>query len=1029
MKLTLSALLLCLFAMMAVFGQENTGSVLGTVKDTTGAAIPGAKVSLSGGALVRTIETTTDKEGSYLFPKVPPGTYTVSISQTGFKTIKNEDVNVGLGQAARIDVSLATGSVMESVTISATSETIDVTSSKTATNLNELRIDETPKGRNFNSVLQLAPGVRPEPKAGSAGVGGYQIDGSSGSENAFIIDGVEVSNIRNGSLGRSNAIPFEFVREVQVKSGGFEAEYGGATGGVINVVTKSGSNEFHGEGALLFTNAGLNANGVGSYYGTDSRDFRGYWRLNTTTGTTGEFFRAKEDEYRVFYPGFSVGGPILKDRLNFFSSYFPEVERRERNINFTAAGQRTYTQRVIRHYALERLDYAPTQKIQINTSYMWNPQRVAGLLPSADPSVAPPSNDQSIGGGFTPSSAYTASFNYTPTSRLILSARYGYKYLNDKGNNYGIPNVPRILYTQPTSKQTDPPVPAALAGSTNFANVSSTFATIKDITTRHNIYFDGTYITRLFGQQHTLKGGYAINRISNDVKDDYTNGFFRLAWGTSFTRGSIQNVKGVYGYYVWRDGVRHNAQVSSRNQGFYVQDGWQVTPRLTLNVGARFENEFLPPYTKEVAGTKVANPISFGWGDKIAPRFGAAWDVRGNGTWKISGSYGEFYDVMKYELARGSFGGDYWHDHVYTLDNLNLGNLSKSNPGALSNGKELIDIDNRTVPINAQGQLDGIDPAIKPYKSREFSVTSEHQIGANRVFSARYTHKNLVRTIEDIGYLNAEESEVYIIGNPGFGETDISKKSPSGDPLTPRAKRVYDGLELRFDGRFTTGPLRNLSYFTGYTYSRLYGNYSGLANSDENGRSDPNVSRAFDLTQVNFDSKGKNVYGRLATDRPHTFKFFGSYDVKWLKGNTRFSLSQIAYSGTPLTSEVSYIVPVYFNGRGDLGRTPVLTQTDILVAHTIALSERVKMKFDANVVNLFNQASVTNANTGLSVNGDLPITLDQFFKGFNPSNYIYPFGAKDSSGKLLTPNPSPIYKLPFSYQLGREIRLGVHVSF
>src|SRR5205085_11341705 len=120
-----------------------------------------------------------------------------------------------------------------------------------------------------------------------------------------------------------------------------------------------------------------------------------------------------------------------------------------------------------------------------------------------------------------------------------------------------------------------------------------------------------------------------------------------------------------------------------------------------------------------------------------------------------------------------------------------------------------------------------------------------------------------------------------------------------------------------------------LSYNASYTWSRLYGNWAGLANSDENGRSDPNVSRAFDLPYGNFDSHGNNTYGRLATDRPHTFKFFGNYDVNWGKGGTtNFSVSQIAYSGTPLSSELTVVVPVFFDGRGDLGRTPVYTQTD-----------------------------------------------------------------------------------------------------
>ncbi len=1017
---------LLIFGASQASAQENTGSLQGVVKDSAGAAIPGAKVTASSPTLVRSLEAVTDRDGIYRFPKLPVGVYTVTATQTGFKTVKNEGINLTLGSELSLDVTLSAGNVMESVTISATAEAIDVTSSKTATNITEKFIDVTPKGRTFNSILQVAPGVIFDLKAGSSpggatgtsgnnpggGVGGYSVNGASGSENAFIIDGVEVSNIRNAALGRESAIPFEFVREVQVKSAGFEAEYGGATGGVVNVITKSGTNGFHGQTSVEFNNAGLN-----------SRP-RGFWQRQAADPSKIEFFRQKEDNYRSFFPIFELGGPLIKDRLNFFAAYAPELNYLERSIPFTA-GARTTSSRTFRHYGITRLDYAPTQKIQFNTSYIWTPIRVSGLLTGVDPRVAPPTNDLSIQGGYTPANAYTASFTYTPTSKLILSARYGYKYLNDKGNNYGLPTAPRYAYQTATSGSayTGPVVPTQFAGNTGFQNVSSTFQVLKDITTRHNVYLDASYTTGFFGT-HTIKGGYALNRMANDVNDDHINGLFLIFWGTGFTRGSSVNERGAYGYYIWQDGIRHNSKANSRNQGYYIQDQWQPTQRLTLNFGVRFENEFLPPFTPVVNGVKVANPVSFGWGDKIAPRFGGAWDVLGTGKWKISASYGEFYDTLKYELARTSFGGDYWHDRVYKLDDPDITKLSKATPGAL--GALIRDIDNRTIPINAQGQIDGIDPAIKPMLSREFVVATEHRLWNNFVFSARYTRKMLVRAIEDIGVLDAEDNEVYTIGNPGFGQTDAKKfTAPNGQPLVPKAQRDYDGLEFRFDHRFTDGYLRNLSFFASYTWSRLYGNWPGLANSDENGRSQPNVSRAFDLSTNNFDSKGQNVFGLLPTDRPHVLKLFPSYQWSWKGGTSDFSLSQFIASGTPLSSTVAVVtsVPVYFNGRGDLGRTPTVKQTDILVAHTFNLSERVKAKFSANILNLFNQAAVTSATTAIQRSGVISISTADFFKGFDVNQYLKP---ADSS---VPPARNPIYGLPSGYQGIREIRLGFRLLF
>jgi outer membrane receptor protein involved in Fe transport len=1029
---------------MSAFAQDNSGSIQGKVKDEKGGAIVGAEVTATSPALVRPQTTTTDSQGAYAFSALRPGLYSVTASQSGFSTVKKEDINVVVGAQLKLDLELPVGGVAGSVTIVSSSEAIDVTSSKTATNITEQFIENTPKGRGFNSILTVAPGVIFDTRAGSAGagmtgtngnnppggVGGYSVNGASGSENAFVIDGVEVSNVRNAALGRESAIPPEFVREVQVQSGGFDAQYGGATGGVVNVITKGGSDEFHGEGSVMFTNSLLNSR------------VRGFWQRSPTSATTAEFFRSKEDDYTDMYPGGSLSGPILKQRLHFFTSYFPEFHRTERSIAF-ATGPKTSVNRLTRHFGMARLDYAPTDKIQINTSYLWTPIRSKGLLTGTDPRVAPPSNDLSIGGGFTPSNAYTASFTWTPTSKLVFSARYGYKYLNDKGNTYGLPTNPLVQYATcnnvATSCASYIPGPGGLTPPTSvqqasgFQNSSSTFNTLFDITTRHNVYLDGSYVVRIAGQEHFLKGGFALNRIENRVKDDFANGFFIFSWGQGFTRGTLLNVRGEYGYYTWQDGIKHNSGANSRNEGFYIQDQWRVTPRITLNLGIRFENEFLPPFTHVVNGQPVPNPIVFGWGDKIAPRLGGAWDVLGTGKWKLSASWGEFYDTMKYELARSSFGGDYWHDHVYKLDNPNVNLVSSANPGAL--GTQIIDIDNRTIPINAQGQLDGIDPALKPMLSREFTVSSEHQFRANMFFSGRWTRKRLVRGIEDIGVLDENESEVYTIGNPGFGATDATKfTTPNGVPLTPKARRDYDGVEFRLDQRFSEGRLRNFGYFASYTWSRLYGNWPGLANSDEAGRSQPNVSRAFDLSPGNFNEKAQNVFGRLATDRPHQFKFFGNYLLKTRAGSTNFGLSQLAYSGTPLSSEITFIVPIFYLGRGNLGRTPTFTQTDILVAHTIHLTERVGLKFDANITNVFNQATEIARTVRFNRNGSVNITAGcatptgcvtptQFYvTGFDAESKVN--GISGSS-----PARNVIYGLPSAYQGIREIRLGVHLEF
>jgi hypothetical protein len=561
-------------------------------------------------------------------------------------------------------------------------------------------------------------------------------------------------------------------------------------------------------------------------------------------------------------------------------------------------------------------------------------------------------------------------------------------------------------------------VPGQYAGAAGFTNVASTFTVQHDLLTRHNVYLDGTFFGTLGGQNHTLKVGYALNRVGDDVLSDYQQGRFDIYWGEGFTRGSIVDARGPFGYYVWEDGVRLNSAVHSRNQGFYAQDSWQVHPRVTLNLGVRFENEYLPPFKAEQEGVKIANPISFGWGDKIAPRFGGAWDVLGDGRWKIASSWVRINDVLKYELARGSFGGDYWHSRVYRLNSPDLARISTSSPDAL--GALIIDFDNRTVPINAQGQLEGIDPDIEPMSHDAFDVSTEYLLGGMTRLTLRYSHKHLRRAIEDIGVLDENESEVYTTGNPGYHLTSDSVTTATGASLVPKAQRDYDGLEIRIDGR-----KRNFSYNASYTLSRLYGNWAGLANSDENGRSDPNVSRAFDLSPGNFDSKGQNVFGRLATDRPHALKLFGNYTADWKLGSSSIGLSQVAYSGTPLSSEVTFIVPVFYNGRGDLGRTDAFTQTDLVVKHGFRIGGARRLMLEAFVFNLFDQDSVTNVTTRLNRNGSIPTS-------FVPALYD---GTIGDLTRLVSgpggPSPSinPIYKMPLTYQSGRTITIGARFQF
>ncbi|PYS66393.1 MAG: hypothetical protein DMF74_01235, partial [Acidobacteria bacterium] len=292
------AVLLCLTGI--AFGQETTGSIRGNVKDPNGAAVPNATVKATNPQ--RSFTTTTNSQGEYEFTdQLPPDVYTVTASASGFSEVKRPDVQVLLGKTILVNIDLAVAGTSATVTVTGNQEPlVDVSSSKTATNVSQQQIDVLPKGLNFSSIINVAPGARNEPNAG-----GFQIDGSSGSENRFIVDGLDVTRIFGGTLGSTKNIPYDFVQQLQVKSAGYEAEFGGATGGVVNLATRSGSNDWHGEVRMDYTSSALRAHDNPAA------------RRKLTDLTQLEYFKNPrgKDNTRQITPTVSVGGPILKNRL------------------------------------------------------------------------------------------------------------------------------------------------------------------------------------------------------------------------------------------------------------------------------------------------------------------------------------------------------------------------------------------------------------------------------------------------------------------------------------------------------------------------------------------------------------------------------------------------------------------------------------------------------------------------------------------------------------------------------------------
>lgn len=1079
------------FAMATIsFGQETVGSIEITTKDSAGAFVPGVAVTVtsSGDTTGFRRTVTTDSSGFIRIPQVPPGTYNITAAATAGFVESTSVARVELGRASQVAIEMAVTAGAE-VTITGSDAPVDTSSSEISTSVSSEKIDSLPKGTNFTSLLKVVPGVRPEGLAG-----GFSIDGASGAENTFIIDGQEVTNYRNAGLNSNNNVPFALVQEFQVKSSGFNAEYGGATGGVINVVTKGGNNQFRGDMGIQFEASALQG---GNRPGLNR--FTSGAITSTDYTQTNEYITSPKSDYLETFPSFNLSGPIIKDRVWFFGSYSPQVLTQTVDTQFfsnspassrVAYGSQTYQYKRVNEYMFGRIDASPFSKLRLTGTYLYNPLKQIGALPYGTISLSgnipntPASNCVNFGGangtlcgndltsrqgGFQSSNNVTGQAVYTPLSNVVASFRFSRGFLNEKLGNYFKPSGLRFICTNGSTPTVNWGPDACTQGVNDPANDQ----TLKDVSVRTNYEGDISYLFN-GGGRHELKSGFAHQTIYNDLLKNYTERVY-LQYGRPINQdfnfptialpsAPICPVVGgvvvpgpdcLLGHAVlYRYGER--GEGSNLNQAFYIQDKWQPIRQLTLNLGVRIEKESLPSFNGFDA------PFSFGWGDKIAPRLGFAWDVMGDGKTKVFGSYGKFFDRLKFKMAQGSFGGNFYRvdffelrpgdgpfRSAYTVPAI-LGDYSDGIGGScaptgfIGSGLSRCQSDYR-VASNVPGvdiqDAGGIDVDLRPYQQREFTFGAEHQIGRNLVLKGRFTNKKLIDTVEDAGAYSANGSEIYITGNPGRGlHAEFLSQFGYDEPYAT-ARRNYNAIEVQLDRRLADNYYFNLNY----TYSRLRGNYSGLANSDEAGRSDPGVNRSFDLPHIGFTAAGGSDYGALATDRPHVFNAYGGYILDWKNStnSTEFSAIQTFQSGTPQSTLISFLVPIFLNGRGDMGRTPMLSQTDFSVTHRYRFGSDNRYAVEANVnfVNLWDQKTVTGFQTTLTnkamasytadfgygcASGDYPCLLNKFNSGALYSQ----INANINTNPLTSLNAvNSSYGMDNAFQGPRGVRFGFKFTF
>ena len=987
------------------FGQETTGSLQGTVKDPSGAVVPNAQVSVSTANLAGGKSTVSDAKGFYHFSSLPPGAYVVRVEAKGFEALKQEGLVIEVGHAPSLDLVLSIGSQATTVDVTSASPEIDVTSVTTQTNITQDVISYVPHGVSFQSVIQFAPSARQEPLQGSTALGngsggsspgnasnggtyGYSVAGGADSENSYLVEGQETADVIGG-FSHTN-VPFDFIHEEEVKTSGVQAEYRGSLGGVVNVIMEKGSNQFHGSVFLQFQNDAMSGSPTAySRYdpnGTTSTAENGF-----TIDAPYQQYQPKKDKLNDILPGFTIGGPILKNHLFFFVGFNPELKDLERQVTENGVDVH-FSQNQQTYYTTARLDASVTQKLHLFASWLYQGQREAGeSLPLADDqfglfnvtSTNPASNYAHNLGYVAPNITTNFGADYTISKNIVSTTRFGYFFENY--HDYGYP-------TGGNTYEFAAPGDGEASGFTTQA-VDSAF-THRNAEKHTQFDEDVSFFKSGWAGTHTFRVGYQLNKQSDDIFQGYnaplivvdpglpyafatTTGATNCAaivaaGGTAQTdpdTGALIGCAGSpagAGGYEYAEDAGNGGNATSYNHAIYAQDSWSLKGGLTLTGGIRIEKEYLP--AENQPGGQIVKPINFGWGDKIQPRVGAAWDIMRNGKAKLFGEYGAFTDVMKLNLAISSFGGQYWDNCVYAMDagasytalsvtpnaagrycpSTGSGAPALLTGGTVPPGFTYIENQNfRQFPTTCSTcspTAEGVAPGIKPYRQHEAAFGFDYQLRPTVSFEARYDRRRLDSAIEDSSLFNPNDGgETFVVVNPGLGVNSTFNNfwnflygapppacSGTGCPpnQTIPAARSYDGAEFRV----TKEMSHHWFAMASYTFSHFRGNYTGLTSSDVGdgggGRNAPNNGRSFDEPFFSYDSHGNSSSGDLPTDRRNVGKGYAYYELPWGGGSTSrnktdFGIFQVLYGGSPVTSylDVGYAFPggfpTFVEGRGN----------------------------------------------------------------------------------------------------------------
>lgn len=895
-KFIIFALTFILITALAHSQITQTGSLVGRVTDDEGGALPDVTVSIKSPALILAqMESITNERGYYRFPSLPIGFYTVKFELDGFQSLIRENIRVEFGVTINLDVSLKLKKLEETIVVTGGAPTVDKQSTTLSSSLTSEFIASIPSSREIMTYLNMIPGVIGDPWRPE----GSSSHGSSAKENVYNLDGVNTSAPVSGTQRGGYSI--DIIEEISVQSGALPAEYGRARGAVINVLTKSGGNDFHGSGQFYYRNIDLQS--------------------DNTKGTPLE---GEKTGFNYEYDmGFNLGGPIIKNKIWFFANF----------------GYKTSQSYVFGY------PYDKTENTPINDKYIFPYGKLTYRIN--------PKNKLSLSYHLYhwKNNHYGASYQYNEDATYIRKRVIGYYSIHYEKiftTNWMMnAKVGYMDFKQMTESKNDQP------------QYYDTTTRLYSVGYQYNRTLYRSRLSALISSTYFLDNWIGMHEFKGGIEFEYSRERHDRRWNRD-ERGlgpRIYTRNGGEPYYVrfYQDYDRKDNRLTFAG---FIQDAWQPTDRLSLNLGVRFDHAegIVPkqgldrePFVVDadtiidLSVPKSFKPIIW---NNFSPRLGATYDITGDGKTVLKTSFGRYHMEL-------------YFFHIDVNPNGTLSWRYRLKPDWT------LDYERGMYGVSAPA-LNIMDPDLKSPHIDEFTLGIDREIIENLSLSVRYIKKWDRNLVEDADINALDLDELKTTGeirwknyqpvtaiDPFTGNTvtfyekiDASIPRERYKTNPPGAERDYDGLEISLNKRFSKGWMMLASYV--YAYSRgLIGSHLAESQSTYNFFDDPN-------THI-------NAIGRYPLENRHQFKLHGAFNGPFginVSGYFRY-FSGGRYTRTISSNDLGLDlnqgnVTIYAEKRGSRGY-PAQYILDFRLEKVFSLpGEKGKLSFIVDAFNLFN---------------------------------------------------------------------------